>query len=206
MKKQLSSKISKPAARAKTTHHKKAPATNRAVVPYAKSSASKPRNLRAPAVYEEETPTPQRSALRTQRSGGRKRSTKTALTATEERARHVALAIAQAALDKKATDVEILNVIGRVDYADYVVVLSGRSDRQVSAIAHYIQEHLKKTEGERCLSVEGLAQGMWVLMDFGDVIVHIFHEQNRGYYDLESLFMDAERLLVNERKSPKSLL
>ncbi|HBQ19459.1 MAG: ribosome silencing factor [Sandaracinaceae bacterium] len=109
-------------------------------------------------------------------------------------ARKLALAIAEAGLDRKALNVEIIDVAGKVDYADFVIVMSGRSDRQVSALAKNVQDDVKKKTGQRCLSVEGLPQAAWVLMDFGDVIVHIFHEDTRGYYDLESLWMDAPRV------------
>ncbi len=115
-----------------------------------------------------------------------------------EAARRAALAIAEAGLDKKALNVEIIDVRGKVDYADFVVVMSGRSDRQVSAIAKNVQEHLKKEHGVDCIGVEGLPQGHWVLMDFGDVIVHVFHEDTRGYYDLESLWIDAARVEVDQ--------
>ena len=114
----------------------------------------------------------------------------------DDHARRVALAIAEAGLDKKALEVEIIDVRGKVDYADYVVVMSGRSDRQVSALARNIEEDVTKKEKVSCLSVEGLPQGSWVLMDFGDVVVHIFHEDTRGYYDLETLWMDAARVAV----------
>jgi ribosome-associated protein len=108
----------------------------------------------------------------------------------------LALAIARIGLEKKALNVEIIDVQGKVDYADYVVVLSGRSDRQVAALAGYIQEDLTKAKGVRCLSLEGLPHGRWVLMDYGDVVVHVFHEDVRGYYDLESLWIDAARVSV----------
>jgi len=109
-------------------------------------------------------------------------------------ARRVALAIADEGLDKKAQNVEIIDVHGMVDYADYVVVMSGRSDRQVNAIARGIEQGLQQKSVARCLGVEGLPQGNWVLMDFGDVVVHIFHQDTRGYYDLESLWIDAARV------------
>jgi ribosome-associated protein len=112
------------------------------------------------------------------------------------RTRRVAIAIAEAALDKKAANVEIIDVRGKVDYADYVIVMSGRSERQVGALARHVEESLKRNEQARCLSVEGIGQGVWVLMDFGDVVVHVFHEDTRGYYDLESLWMDAARVAV----------
>ncbi len=115
---------------------------------------------------------------------------------TDDSGRRTALAIAVAAVDKKALNVEVIDVRGKVDYADYVVLMSGRSDRQVSALARSIEEELLRKEKLRCAGVEGLGQGAWVLMDFSDVIVHIFHEDMRGYYDLESLWSDAVRVEV----------
>ena len=114
----------------------------------------------------------------------------------DDTGRATALAIAEIALDKKALNIEIIDVRGKVDYADYVVLMSGRSDRQVSALARSIEEELKRKEKIRCSGIEGLGQGSWVLMDFNDVIVHIFHEDMRGYYDLESLWNDAGRVDV----------
>lgn len=114
----------------------------------------------------------------------------------DDEGKKTALAVAGAALDKKALNVEIIDVHGKVDYADYVVVMSGRSDRQVAAIARGVEDELKANHKTRCLSVEGLSAGTWVLMDFGDVVVHIFHEDTRGYYDLESLWIDAARVNV----------
>ena len=66
----------------------------------------------------------------------------------------------------------------------------------MSALAKHIQGDVKEKLGVKCLSVEGLPQARWVLADFGDVIVHVFHEDTRGYYDLESLWIDAPRLAV----------
>jgi ribosome-associated protein len=110
-----------------------------------------------------------------------------------------ALAIADAGLDKKAVNIQIIDVLGKVDYADYLVVMSGRSERQVAALARGIAEDVEKNTGEKCAGIEGLAgqgSGAWVLMDFGDVVVHIFHDDVRGYYDLESLWIDAARVPV----------
>ena len=113
----------------------------------------------------------------------------------EAEARALALAVANAALEHKALNVEIIDVRGKVDYSDYVIVMSGRSDRQVAALARNIEETLK-ARGLRCIGVEGLPHASWLLMDFGDVIVHIFHEDTRGYYDLETLWIDAARVSV----------
>ena len=115
--------------------------------------------------------------------------------------RELALKVAEAALDKKAASIEIIDVRGKVDYTDYVVVMSGRSDRQVAAIARGIEQDLKHKHGSRCSGVEGLPQGNWVLLDFGDVVAHIFHQDTRGYYDLEALWLDADRVEFEGQKA-----
>ncbi|MFK8002408.1 MAG: ribosome silencing factor [Polyangiales bacterium] len=112
-------------------------------------------------------------------------------------AKALALHVAAAGMDKKALQVEIIDVRGKVDYTDFVVIMSGRSERQVAAIAKGVQTTMKVDHGEACFGVEGLPQGQWVLMDYSDVIVHIFHEDTRGYYDLESLWIDAARVEVD---------
>jgi ribosome-associated protein len=121
----------------------------------------------------------------------------------EDPARSLALAIAQAALDKKALEVEIIDVGGKVDYADFVVVMSATSDRQANAIAKNVDSELSR-KGHRASSIEGLPQGAWVLMDYGDVVVHIFHQDTRGYYDLESLWSDAERVEVVDQNQKRA--
>jgi ribosome-associated protein len=112
-----------------------------------------------------------------------------------EAARETASAIAIAALDKKAIGVEILDVAGRVDYADFLVIMTGRSDRHAQALAQGIEEALKR-KGVRPIAVEGLPHGSWVLMDFGDVVVHVFQDEARQQYDIEGLWLDARRLPV----------
>ena len=89
-------------------------------------------------------------------------------------ARRTALAIAESALERKAGNVEIIDVCGKVDYADFVVVMSGRSDRQVAAIAKNVEKDVHAKTDARCLSIEGLPLASWILMDFGDVIAHVF--------------------------------
>ena len=112
--------------------------------------------------------------------------------------RRVALAAAEAGLDKKATDVEIIDVRGKVDYCDYVVVMSAQSERQVNAIAGAVEKDLREKLGARSYGIEGVPQGRWALLDFGDVIVHAFHHDARGYYDLAALWMDATRIPIAE--------
>lgn len=100
---------------------------------------------------------------------------------------------AAAALDKKAENVLILDVRGLTSYADFFVLASGTSDRQVQAIADSIEETMKKG-GERPLGVEGQSNGHWVLIDYGDVVCHVMYEDARVLYDLEGLWADAPRI------------
>lgn len=100
---------------------------------------------------------------------------------------------AEAALEKKATAVEIIDVSGKVDYADFLVLMTGASDRNVAAIAHEVDAALAK-QGVRSLSIEGLPQAHWVLIDFVDVVVHVFQRDVRSLYDLDGLWMDADRV------------
>jgi ribosome-associated protein len=115
-------------------------------------------------------------------------------TRRRDEAKKLAIAVAIAALDKKAERVEIVDIGEKVDYADYLVVMTGRSDRQVLAIAQGIEESVHKSAGVRTRGREGLPAGHWVLMDLADVIVHIFLDEARKYYDLEGLWMDAPRV------------
>jgi ribosome-associated protein len=112
-----------------------------------------------------------------------------------ESSRETATAIAVAAMDKKAVGIQILDVAGKVDYADFLVIMTGRSDRHTQALAQGIEESLKKI-GVRSVAIEGLPHGRWVLMDFGDVVVHVFQEEVRRLYDIEGLWLDARRLPV----------
>lgn len=116
-------------------------------------------------------------------------------------ARSTATAIAVAALDKKAVGLEILDVAGKVDYADFLVIMTGRSDRHAVALAQGIEEALRK-QGVRPVAVEGMPHGSWVLMDFGDVVVHVFQDDSRRIYDIEGLWLDARRLPVPADQPP----
>lgn len=109
--------------------------------------------------------------------------------------RELALALAAAGLEKKAIGIEILDVSGKVDYADFLVIMTGRSDRHVHAIATGIEEALR-SKNVRPLSMEGLQAATWVLIDFSDVVVHVFQEDTRRLYDIEGLWIDAGRVDV----------
>ena len=99
----------------------------------------------------------------------------------------------QAAMGKKAYKIVVLDVRALTSIADAFIICSGRSNRQVSAIADHIQTDLK-THNIRPLSVEGTQEGHWVLMDYGHVIIHVFYEPVREFYDLEGLWIDAKRI------------
>ncbi|MGH7828845.1 MAG: ribosome silencing factor, partial [Candidatus Binatia bacterium] len=108
-----------------------------------------------------------------------------------------ALLVGRFALEKKAYDLVLMEVREITSVADYFIICSGRSDRQVQSIAQGIAENLGKM-GLRPLSVEGTTRGHWVLMDFSDVIVHIFYQPIREFYDLEGLWAHAPRVPLPE--------
>ena len=99
----------------------------------------------------------------------------------------------RAVLGKKARQVVILDVQAMTTVADTFIICSARSNRQVTAIAEFISTYLKK-QGKKVLNIEGRKEGHWVLMDYGDVIIHIFLEPLRSFYDLEGLWGDAHRI------------
>jgi ribosome-associated protein len=121
---------------------------------------------------------------------------------TKQESCRIALLAAQAGLEKKASAVEIIDVSGKVDYADYLVLMTGASDRNVAAIAHEVDDSLSK-QGVRSLSIEGLPAAHWVLIDLVDVVVHVFQRDVRSLYDLDGLWMDADRVPVPATDAPK---
>ena len=101
----------------------------------------------------------------------------------------------KAVLERKAEDILVLDVRKLTSVADAFLICSGRSNRQVTAIADSVYRTLKK-QGIRPLSVEGKSEGHWILMDYGHVIIHIFYETVREFYDLEGLWRDAEKVMT----------
>ncbi|MBN8594994.1 MAG: ribosome silencing factor [Anaerolineae bacterium] len=97
--------------------------------------------------------------------------------------------------DKKATDILLLDLRPDAILADFFVIATGTSDRQLRALADYVREGTKEHYNKLPLSVEGTSDSGWVLMDYGDVIVHLFIEAKREYYDLEGLWREANILL-----------
>jgi ribosome-associated protein len=106
----------------------------------------------------------------------------------------------KAAVEKKAFDLVLLEMKKVTSFTDYFLLCSGKSDRQVQAIAQGVEEELEK-EGIRPLGQEGKTEGRWILMDYADVVVHIFLEPTRGFYDLEGLWIDAPRVELEKGES-----
>lgn len=108
-----------------------------------------------------------------------------------------ALKLAQLGLEKKALDVLLLDVRNLASYTDFFVLMTAESDPQLLAIADHLEMSMK-AEGRRPLSIEGLRAGQWVLLDYGDVVVHAFHADARAFYDIEGLWADARREQIRD--------
>ena len=115
---------------------------------------------------------------------------------TQDPSRAKADLIVNAAKEHKAFDLVLLKVDQLSSICDYFFICSCRSSRQVQAVAEHILEQAKKMGGHMPLGVEGKQQGHWVLMDFGEVVAHIFYEPTREFYDLENLWYEAGRINV----------
>lgn len=104
--------------------------------------------------------------------------------------RELLLTAVKAADDKRAEDIMVLNMKGISLIADYFVICHGNSDKQVQAIAREIREKAEE-QGYNLKRMEGFDEARWVLIDIGDVVVHVFHKEERSYYNLERLWGDA---------------
>jgi ribosome-associated protein len=107
--------------------------------------------------------------------------------------RQDALAAATAAIDKQAIEPVLIDLSAAHSYTDYLLVTSGQGNRAVSAIAEHIQKVLAE-RGVRSIGSEGVNEGHWALLDFGDIVVHVFDHNRREFYDLEGLWFDAPRI------------
>jgi len=107
----------------------------------------------------------------------------------------VKLAIEMAA-DRKALDMRVLDLRDVASFTEFFVICSGTNQRQVQAIADQIEEQLKKQLSTKPVRIEGYSTADWVLMDYGDFIVHIFNKEAREFYDLERLWRDARKVDV----------
>ena len=101
------------------------------------------------------------------------------------------------ALDTKAEDLVILDVHAHSSFTDYFIIMSGRSSRHVQGLAEAVEEELRSKRVSSQHS-EGLKEGIWVLLDFGDIVAHIFYKDERKFYDLEGLWHDAPRVELKE--------
>lgn len=106
-------------------------------------------------------------------------------------------ALTGAAVEKKASDMAILEMEARVSYCDYFLLCNGTNKRQVRAIAQAVIDTARE-HGVRPLSTEGLDSSKWTLIDLGDVVVHVFDQELRDFYDLDTLWQDAPRVDVPE--------
>lgn len=99
--------------------------------------------------------------------------------------------------DKKGEDIKIIDITGVSVLADYFIIATGNSDSQVNALVDNVEEELHKA-GIPLKQREGRASGSWVLLDFGDIIVHVFDRENRLFYDLERIWKDGRDVSIEE--------
>jgi ribosome-associated protein len=114
-------------------------------------------------------------------------------TSTTSNSLALAQRAAQVAIDNKAQDVVLLDLRGVTDMTDFFLIVSGTSDTHVRSLGEHVMAELK-TEGSPAHHVEGLEKGRWVLLDFVDFVVHVFHPTLRNFYQLERLWADAEEV------------
>jgi ribosome-associated protein len=112
----------------------------------------------------------------------------------EKDIKEIALLAAEAAEDKKAKAVKILEVKDLTSIADYFVICSGNSETQVNAIANGIEEDLKEKDIVP-QKIAGSQESQWILLDYADIIIHVFHKDKRKYYEIERLWADAKEIL-----------
>lgn len=112
--------------------------------------------------------------------------------------RTLAAAAARVALENNGKDVMVLDVCAQSAEFDFFVLASGTSRRQLHAISEQIDDALEKDLGDKRLGIEGYEESRWIVLDYGSVIVHLFDEETREYYDLESLWADGKRVPLSE--------
>ncbi len=110
----------------------------------------------------------------------------------------MALKAVDYALDKKGIDLKLIDVRELSSLTDFLLLVSGRSDRQVQAIAENIRTEFKHNHDTIPLAVEGMDQGRWVLLDYGEIMVHVFQQPVREFYDLEGLWSEAPEVELAE--------
>jgi len=112
--------------------------------------------------------------------------------------RELALIAAEAASEKKAEDIVVVDVADLLVVTDYFVIGTGSNDRQVRSIAEEVEDKLRERAGVKPIGREGTEEGKWVLLDFADIVVHIFQPEERDFYRLERLWGEAPRLELPE--------
>ncbi len=117
-------------------------------------------------------------------------------------AREIALSAVEYALDKKGMDLRLLDVRELSSLTDYLLLISGRSDRQVQAIAENIRTEFKHLHDLMPLAIEGMSQGRWILLDYGEIMVHVFQPTVREFYDLEGLWSEAPEVELVQTVAP----
>lgn len=105
------------------------------------------------------------------------------------------------ALDKKGFELKLLDVRQLSSLTDYLLLVSGRSDRQVQAIAENIKVEFKREHDLLPLAIEGMRQGRWVLLDYGEIMVHVFQPDVREFYDLEGLWSEAPEIELQQTET-----
>jgi ribosome-associated protein len=121
-------------------------------------------------------------------------SSRSAAGRSGDRARPLALAAARVAEETRGTDVHVLDLRKVTDVFDYFVIATGSSRRQMHAMADEIKQAVKQTQHDMPRGTEGYEDGRWIVIDYGDVVVHLFDAESREYWDLENLWGDAERV------------
>jgi ribosome-associated protein len=115
-----------------------------------------------------------------------------------EQARKLAAAAARVALENNGRDVMVLDVCEQSAEFDLFVLATGTSRRQLHAISEQIDDALEKELGDKRLGIEGYDESRWIVLDYGSVIIHLFDEETREYYDLESLWADGKRIPLSD--------
>lgn len=118
-----------------------------------------------------------------------------------------AVLIADCLNEKQADEITVLDVAELVGYCDYFVIASGRNARQLSAMISHVERRLTDAADRRPYGREGVSEGNWALLDYGDVVVHLFRGEERLFYDLEGLWSEAPRVpYTPSETSPASSL
>ena len=112
--------------------------------------------------------------------------------------RKLAAAAAQVAIDNKGKDVAVIDVCAQSAEFDFFVLATGTSRRQLHAISEQIDDVLEKELGDRRLGIEGYQESRWIVLDYGSVVIHLFDDETREYYDLESLWADGTNIPLSE--------